>query len=100
MVKNLPADAGDAGDVGLISGSGRSPGARKLHPTPIFLPGKFHGQRSLEGFSPWGCKESHMTEHTLTHTRLRKRNYFEHSRQRVPGFPLSGQTPADTGKYL
>ena len=36
---------------------------RKWHPTPVFLPGKFHGQRSLEGYSPWGRKESYMTEH-------------------------------------
>ena len=32
-------------------------------PTPIFLSGKSHGQRSLAGYSPWGCKESDMTEH-------------------------------------
>ena len=78
VVKNLPADAGDSRDVGLISGLGGSPGARKLHCTPVFLPGKFHGQRSLEGSSPWGCKESHTTEHTHTHTHththLTKRN--------------------------
>ena len=36
-------------------------------PTPIFLPGEFHGQRSLVGYSPWGHKESDMTEQ-LTHT--------------------------------
>ena len=30
--------------------------------TPIFLPGEFHGQRSLVGYSPWGHKESDMTE--------------------------------------
>ena len=30
--------------------------------TPVFLPGKFHGQRSLAGYSPWGHKESDMTE--------------------------------------
>ena len=30
--------------------------------TPALLPGKFHGQRSLIGFSPWGHKESDMTE--------------------------------------
>ena len=38
------------------------PWRRKWEPIPIFLPGKFHGQRSLVGFSPWGCKESDMTE--------------------------------------
>ena len=30
---------------------------RKWQPTPVLLPGKFHGQRSLVGYSPWGCKE-------------------------------------------
>ena len=32
--------------------------------TPVFLPGKLHGQRSLAGYSPWGHKESYATEHT------------------------------------
>ena len=44
LVKNLPANAGD---VGLISG--KIPWRRKWHPTPAYLPGKFHGQRSLVG---------------------------------------------------
>ena len=35
---------------------------RKWQPTPVCLPGKFHGQRSLVGYSPWDCKESDMTE--------------------------------------
>ena len=35
---------------------------RKWQHTPVFLPGKSHGQRSLVGYSPWGCKESDMTE--------------------------------------
>ena len=35
---------------------------RKWQPTPVLLPGKFHGQRSLVGYSPWGCKELDMTE--------------------------------------
>ena len=33
-----------------------------MQPTPIFLPGESHGQRSLVGYSPWGCKESDMTK--------------------------------------
>jgi len=35
---------------------------RKWQPTIVFLTGKFHGQMSLAGYSPWGCKESDMTE--------------------------------------
>ena len=50
MVKNLPANAGDAGKI-----LGREP-------TPVFLPGDSHGQRSLVGYSPWGHKELDMTE--------------------------------------
>ena len=49
MVKNLRANAGDTGDTGSIPGSGISPGVRKWQPTPAFLPGKSHGQRSLAG---------------------------------------------------
>ena len=41
---------------------GKIPWRRKCQPTPIFLPGEFHGQRSLAGYSPWGYKESDMTE--------------------------------------
>ena len=37
---------------------------RKWHSTPVFLPGKSHGQRSLVGYSPWGYKESDMTKYT------------------------------------
>ena len=38
---------------------------RQWHPTPVLLPGKSHGWRSLTGYSPWGCKESDMTEGLL-----------------------------------
>ena len=38
------------------------PRKRKWHPSPVCLPGKFHGQRSLTGYSPWGCKEWNMTK--------------------------------------
>ena len=36
---------------------GKIPWRRKWKPTPVFLPGKFHRQRTLVGYSPWGCKE-------------------------------------------
>ena len=41
---------------------------RKWHPTPVFLPGKFRGQRSLAGYSLWDRKELDRTEHAHTHT--------------------------------
>ena len=68
-VKHLPASSGDARDVASILGLGRCLGVGngtpvQWHPTPVFLPGKSHGQRKLAGSNPWGCKELEMTEHT------------------------------------
>ena len=48
VVKNLAANARDAGEVGKILWR------RAWQPTPVFLPGESHGQRSLAGYSPWG----------------------------------------------
>ena len=61
--------------------SGFSPRIRRIscrrewQPTPVFLPGEFHGQRSLVGYSPWDHKKSDTTKrlthtHTHTHTTL------------------------------
>ena len=47
---------------------GKIPWRRKWQPTPVLLPGKSHGWRSLAGYSPWGCKELDRTEHIRTHT--------------------------------
>ena len=41
---------------------GKTPWRREWLPTPVNLPEEFHGQRSLVGYSPWGCKESDTTE--------------------------------------
>ena len=49
---------------------GKIPWRRKWQPTPVFLPGEFHGQRSQMGYSPWGQKQLDMTEHTTKHTCL------------------------------
>ena len=59
MVKNLPANAGDF-DPWVWKISWR----RAWKPTPVFLPGESHGQRSLEGYSPWGHKEMDTAEAT------------------------------------
>ena len=47
---------------------GEIPWRRKWQPTPVFLPGKFYGQRSLVGYSPWGRKELNTAEQTHTDT--------------------------------
>ena len=62
MVKNLPANAGDRRDVGFHPQVGKIPWRKSQQPTPVFLPGKAHGQRSLAGYSPWGLKDLYMTE--------------------------------------
>ena len=54
VVKNWSVNARDIRDVGLILGSRRFPRRRAEQPTPVFLLGKSHGQRSLVGYSPWG----------------------------------------------
>ena len=55
VVENPPANAGD---VGSIPGQ-EDPLEKEMQPTPVFLPGKSHGQRSLAGYSPW-CHKSRM----------------------------------------
>ena len=49
---------------------GRSPGEGNDNLVQYFLSGKLHGQRSLMGYSPWGCKESDITEHAYIHIRM------------------------------
>ena len=73
-IKNLPANARDAGDTGLIAGSGRRPWKRKRQSTPVFLLEKSHRQRSLVGYSLWGRKGSGTTENT--HTQSYFKNVF------------------------
>ena len=47
----------------LIQSLGQDdPLQKELLPTPVFLPGEFHGQRRLTGYSPWGHKESDMND--------------------------------------
>ena len=59
--KESACNVGDIGDTGLICGSGRSPGVGNGNP-PVLLLGKFHGQRSLVGYSSKGRKELNTTE--------------------------------------
>ena len=58
IVKNLPAMQG----TWVQSWVGKIPWRKEWLPTPVFLPGEFHGQRSLLRNRPWGCKESDTTE--------------------------------------
>ena len=56
------ASAYNVGYPGFNPWVRKIPWRRKWQPTPVFLPGKSHGWRSLVGYSPWGRKESDTTE--------------------------------------
>ena len=58
LVKNLPA----VQETQVQSLGWEDPLEKEMQPTPVSLPGKSHGQRSLVGCSPWGHKESGTTE--------------------------------------
>ena len=58
---------------------GKIPCRRKWQPTQVFLPRKFHAQRSLVGYNQWGCKESDITEHTPV--KAFEMNIFESSQR-------------------
>ena len=58
---NRKEPANNAEERGWIPASGRSPAEGHGY-TPVFSPGKSHGQRSITGYSPWDHKESSMTE--------------------------------------
>ena len=77
-----------AGDLGPIPGSGRFPWRREWPATPLFLPGEFHGHRSLVGYNPRGRKELDATEqltYTHTHRHTHTRCYIFRSQQRLCG---------------
>ena len=66
--------AGDAGEEGLMPGSGRPLAEGNWLPTPAFLPGKFHGQRCLAGYSPRlhtvPKRQTRLSTHTHTHPQI------------------------------
>ena len=64
VVKNLPANAGNVRDSVFDLWVRKILWRREWQSTPGFLPGEFHGQRSLVGCSPWGHTESDMTDET------------------------------------
>ena len=74
MAKESICNAGDIGDMGLITGSGKISWRWKWQPAPVFLPGKFHEPRSLADYSPWCHKELNRTERLSTPKKKKKKN--------------------------
>ena len=75
---------------------------REWQPTPVFLPGEFHGRkRSLVGYSPWGCKESDMTVATATAKSLQScPTLCDPIDGSPPGFPVPGILQARTLEWV
>ena len=68
MVKNLPANAEDLGNMGLIPELGKYPGERNSNPLHCScLENSMDRGAWWVGYSPWGCKELGMTEHACKH---------------------------------
>ena len=61
MAKNLPAMQRPGFDLWV----GKMPWRREWQPIPVFLPGEFHGQRSVVIYSPWGSQELDTTERLI-----------------------------------
>ena len=86
--------AWNTGRSGFTPWVRKIPWRREWPPIPVFLPGEFHGQKSLAGYSPWGCKESDMTDRpTLSlslHVEFKGIIMFSHNRLLcvVPGSSL------------
>ena len=88
------------GDLGLIPGWGRSPRGRHGNPLPRSCLENSQGQRTLAGYSPWGCKESDTTETLNTSTYDPTQNTQIHKDRkgsRVPGTVGREQGPAANG---
>ena len=79
MVKNLPANAGDASLIPV----GKILWSRKWQHMPVFLPGKSHGQRSLKGYSPQGCKRVRHNLMTKQELQQQMLNMFSYQSQSI-----------------
>ena len=75
MEKNPPASAGDTVDAGLITGLGRAPGEENGSPLQNSCLENPMNRRTLVGYSPWGHKESDMTERLSTHTHTHDKSH-------------------------
>ena len=62
VAQNPPDIARDAGESGFDPWVRKISWRKKWQAIAEFFPGKHHGQRNLVAYSPWGCKESDMTE--------------------------------------
>ena len=79
---------------------GKIPWIKEWLPILVLFPGEFQGQRRLTGYSPWGCKESDMTEqltHTHTHTHTHVCINYKRYLRDFPGDPGVKASPFNSG---
>ena len=94
MVKNLPVMQ----ESQVQSWARKILWRRKWLPTPVLLPGKCHGQKSLAGYSPWGCKETGRTEQ-LTHThKLVQYSCIQHRQKEIQNRYNNGERRGEIEK--
>ena len=86
--KSLPANAERLKKCGLDSWVGKIPWRKEWQPTPVFLPGGSHGQRSLAGYSPCNSTESDATEHARR-PRQRQTLHLQEVHLMIPFLPLA-----------
>jgi len=77
VVNNLLANAGDAKEAGSVPWARKIPWGREWQPTPLYLPGKFHGQRS-----PWGCTHACILGNELHENELIGQSQVNHLREK------------------
>ena len=92
MVKN-PLAMQETGIQALVR---KIPWRREWPPTPV-LPGKSHGQRSLEGYSPWDCRVGHDSMTDTFHLILMTMRHFVKNRQNI--CKASGTIIEATGEF-
>ena len=88
VIKNPPAKAGDKSS---IPGSGLTLWRSAWQRTPVFLPGEFHGQRSLVDYCPWGWKESdrlkQLSTHSLCKVTVIQKYFVSHTKKFIDFIP-------------
>ena len=91
VVKNPPAKAGRCKKRGFDPWVEKIPWRRAWQRTPVFLPGESHGQGSLAGYSPWGCRVRH------DWSNLARTHGSEKAVADFPGGPVVTNPPANAG---
>ena len=102
-VKNLPANGGRHKRCGFDLWVVKIPWRRARQPTPVFLPGAAHGQRSLASYSPWSHKESDRTEVTSVQFSSVAQScptLCDPMNRSTPGLPVHHQLPEFTQTYI